>query len=248
MTAQCRARVVVARHGEIGACSCRTQAARVRQSGSPASSAFHSDLHERQRRSRSTIPREAGGNRVAGVRRSTERSTDRAPCTAFRCTSVQDRFGGVAGTFSLAHAPAAVFSRLLIPRSQVRCLPGPSDPAWLRRFRLAMRVRCAVEVAKARVVHTTDAHPEKPAEPLGVDRGARTGSGHGAATGSSPLEEAPESGDLLPGSRSAADRPGAPGGHIAHASPRFQPRAIWSIQTVTASRSASSSLGATSIP
>jgi hypothetical protein len=56
---------------------------------------------------------------------STNGSTDLSPRPAVRCISLQRGLALVAGGFSCQQSVAAVPQGLLIPRSQVRILPGP---------------------------------------------------------------------------------------------------------------------------
>jgi len=50
-----------------------------------------------------------------------------SPHAAFCCISLQPQSAGFAARFSLAHFAACCLAGLLIPRSQVRVLPGPFD-------------------------------------------------------------------------------------------------------------------------
>src|SRR5204863_5188980 len=56
---------------------------------------------------------------------STDWSTCLLPSPAVRCSLLQSRCGLVAARFSQLHDAAAILAGLLIPRSQVRSLPGP---------------------------------------------------------------------------------------------------------------------------
>jgi hypothetical protein len=75
----------------------------------------------------------AGEEGIGGLVRSTNWSTALSPQPTVRCTSVQRCVVLLAGTFSLLPSAAGGLSRLLIPRSQVRSLPGPCRHALPER-------------------------------------------------------------------------------------------------------------------
>jgi hypothetical protein len=70
--------------------------------------------------------RPRSGDYRTGAR--TSARTGSSPLPASRCSSLQPSSGPLAACFSLLQLVAANTSGLLIPRSQVRSLPGPSHP------------------------------------------------------------------------------------------------------------------------
>jgi hypothetical protein len=87
---------------------------------------------------------------LGGLVRSTNWSTALSPQPTIRCTSVQRCVVLLAGTFSLLPSATGGLSRLLIPRSQVRSLPGPCRYAQLERgFPLVPQVRVARQAARS---------------------------------------------------------------------------------------------------
>jgi hypothetical protein len=98
---------------------------------------------------------------------STAESTDLSPLPAFSCNLLQSRTAAVAARFSLLPPAAGVPPGLLIPRSQVRSLPGPSDhQASLMPFLGESRVSLICETSTGPLLYDLPTYKVRPVPDL----------------------------------------------------------------------------------